>query len=107
MTIAEVVTTQQVVITEVAVDVLEVAAPQAPTMVQVVVEGPQGPAGGYVYQQLVASETWIINHGLGYFPSVELLDSGSQEIDGHVYHTSVSQTIVNLTPATAGIARLT
>jgi len=60
----------------------------------------------YVHQQATAATTWTINHGLGYRPSVELLDSGSQEIDGDVSHPSVYQTVVTLNPATAGLARL-
>lgn len=43
MTTAEVLSTQQVVITETAVNVLEVTAPTAPAVVQVVAQGPQGP----------------------------------------------------------------
>lgn len=61
----------------------------------------------YVYTQLAPSAIWIINHNLGYRPSVELLDSGSQEIEGDVIHPSLNQTIITLTPATAGVARLT
>lgn len=73
--------------------------------------GPQGPKGeagaGYNHQQSTASTTWTINHNLGFRPSVELLDSGSQEIEGEVSHPSVNQTVVTLTLATAGLARLT
>lgn len=44
MTTAEVITSQQVVITETAVSVLELTASTAPAVVQVVAQGPQGPA---------------------------------------------------------------
>lgn len=44
MTTAEVLSTQQVVITETAVNVLEVTAPTSPAVVEVVTEGPQGAA---------------------------------------------------------------
>lgn len=76
--------------------------------VTAVTEGPQGPAGGaaFVHQQVVPATTWTINHNLGYKPSVELLDSGSQEIDGDVVHPSNNQTVVTLNPASAGLARL-
>ncbi len=76
--------------------------------VTAVTEGPQGPAGGtaFVYQQAAPATTWTINHNLGYKPSVELLDSGSQEIDGDVSHPSDNQTVVTLNPASAGLARL-
>ena len=70
--------------------------------------GPQGPAGGaaFVFEQVSPATTWTINHNLGYRPSVELLDAGSQEIDGDVTHPSVNQTVVTLNPASAGLARL-
>ena len=76
--------------------------------VTAITEGPQGPAGGsaFVYQQSTAAAVWTINHNLGYRPSVELLDAGSQEIDGEVAHPSVNQTVVTLNPASAGLARL-
>jgi hypothetical protein len=88
--------------------------------VSVITAGPQGPKGltgdpgppgqagayAYVFQQAAPATTWTINHNLGYRPSVELLDSGSQEIDGDVSHPSINQTLVALTPATAGLARL-
>lgn len=75
--------------------------------VTAVTEGPQGPTGAaFVYQQVSPATTWTINHNLGYKPSVELLDSGSQEIDGDVAHPSDNQTVVTLNPASAGLARL-
>lgn len=72
-------------------------------------QGPQGPpgAGAYVFTQSSPASTWTINHNMGFRPSVELLDSGSQEIDGEVAHPSINQTIITLNPATAGVARLT
>ena len=76
--------------------------------VTAITQGPQGPAGGsaFVYQQVAPATTWTINHNLGYKPSVELLDTGSQEIDGEVSHPTDNQTVVTLNPASAGLARL-
>jgi hypothetical protein len=72
--------------------------------------GPQGPKGdtgtAFEYVQAAPATTWTINHNLGFRPSVELLDAGSQEIDGEVAHPTVNQTVVTLNPATAGLARL-
>ena len=81
----------------------------ATSVVTATTQGPQGPAGSgaYVFTQSTPSTTWTINHNLGFRPTVELLDAGSQEIDGEVAHPSVNQTIVTLNPATAGLARLT
>jgi hypothetical protein len=61
---------------------------------------------GYVHTQSVASTTWIINHNLGYIPSVELVDAAGVEFNATVTHTNVNQTIVTILVATAGIARL-
>ena len=80
------------------------------TVVTIATAGPQGPGGGagaaYVHTQASPSTTWTINHNLGFRPSVELLDSGSQEIDGDIAHPTTNQTVVTLNPATAGLARL-
>ena len=81
------------------------------TVVTVTTAGPQGPGGGgagaaYVHTQASPATTWTINHNLGFRPSVELLDSGSQEIDGDIAHPTTNQTVVTLNPATAGLARL-
>ena len=79
------------------------------TVVTIATAGQQGPGGGgaaYVHTQASPATTWTINHNLGFRPSVELLDSGSQEIDGAIAHPTVNQTVVTLNPATAGLARL-
>lgn len=60
----------------------------------------------YVFTQSTPAATWTINHNLGFVPSVELFNSGSQEIDGDVVHTSANQTVVTFTGPVAGFARL-
>jgi hypothetical protein len=79
--------------------------------VTAITAGPQGPSGtggasAYQFVQASPATTWTINHNLGFKPSVEILDAGSQEIDGEVAHPSVNQTVVTLNPASAGVARL-
>ena len=90
---------------------VEVSGSDTPSVIELSVVGPQGPPGAafstYTHVQSTPATIWTINHNLGYRPSVELLDSGSQEIEGDVIHPSLNQTIVTLTPATAGVARLT
>lgn len=61
----------------------------------------------YVFTQSTASATWTINHNLGYVPSVEVFDSGSQEIEADVSHSSVNTTTILFTVPVAGFARLT
>ena len=60
----------------------------------------------YVHTQATPATTWTINHNLGRYPSVELFNSGMQEIDAEIAHPSTNQTVVTLIPATAGLARL-
>jgi hypothetical protein len=67
--------------------------------------GSSGGAGGFTHYQPLAATEWIVNHNLGFRPSVEIMDSASQEIEGDVSHPSVNQTIITLNPATAGLAR--
>ena len=72
-------------------------------------QGPTGASGGsasaYVHTQTVASAAWDVSHGLGYRPSVELLDAGGSEIDAQVVHLSVNQLQVFLSTPSAGEAR--
>lgn len=87
-----------------------VTVPQTSTVTAVTQgpQGPQGPAGvAYIHTQSSPSATWTITHNLGFKPSVELLNTGSQEIDGDVVHTSYDVTMVYFTAAIAGFARLT
>ena len=76
-----------------------------------VTAGPQGPPGtsgaGYDFIQSSSSATWTINHNLGFKPGVDVYDSGSQQIQAEVSHTSVNQTVILLTVSTTGFARLT
>jgi hypothetical protein len=70
------------------------------------VDGPDGGAA-YVYTQAVAASTWTINHNLGFVPSVEVFDSGSQEIEADVSHPTTNQTVIVFSVPLAGFARLT
>ena len=61
----------------------------------------------FVFTQTTVASTWTINHNRGSVPSVEVFDSGSQEIEADVTHPSVNQTVILFTLPTAGFARLT
>lgn len=60
----------------------------------------------FVFTQSTSASTWTINHNLGHVPSVEVFDSGSQEIEADVSHPSVNTTIIVFTVPTTGFARL-
>jgi len=53
------------------------------------------------------STTWTMNHNLGYRPSVQLVDAAFNVFGANIAHPSVNTTIVTMTVATAGSARLT
>jgi hypothetical protein len=70
------------------------------------VDGVDGGAA-YVFTQSSAATTWTINHNLGHVPSVEVFDSGSQEVDADVSHPNVNQTVIVFSVPLSGFARLT
>lgn len=60
----------------------------------------------YLFTQRVPAIQWVINHNLGYKPSVYPTTLGGLEIEASVQHTSDNQCIVSFSAATAGHARL-
>lgn len=60
----------------------------------------------YVFTQSAPASTWTINHNLGYVPSVEVFDSGSQEVDAAVSHPNANQTVIVFSVPISGFARL-
>ncbi len=68
--------------------------------------GPSGAsAASYTHTQSVAASTWIINHNLGYEPTVQLRSSGGAVIGGDVEHPSINQARAVFAGAIAGKAR--
>jgi hypothetical protein len=72
-------------------------------------QGPRGAPGiggeGFLFEQASPSDTWIINHNLGFRPDVTLLTTGGVEMIGSVVHTSVNQAVAQFSSAVAGSAR--
>jgi hypothetical protein len=73
------------------------------------VQGPPGPAGvlsnaSFTHTQAVASDTWTVNHNLGFRPAVSTLSVGGKEMLAEVIHTSVNQFIAYFDAPTSGIA---
>lgn len=58
----------------------------------------------YEHTQSVASATWTINHNLGKFPSVTVLDSEGRECVGDLVHNSVNQCTGNFGSSFGGKA---
>jgi hypothetical protein len=91
----------------VIVDAVGVQGPQGTQGPQ----GPQGPQGdpgigSYVHTQGTASSTWTINHNLGFFPNVEIVDSAGTSVIGNYQFTNVNTVVATFTGAFAGKAYL-
>lgn len=63
-----------------------------------------GPGASYTHTQAAASDTWVVNHNLGYRPAVTVLSVGGKEMLAGVVHTSANQFVVSFDQPTAGLA---
>jgi len=61
----------------------------------------------HVHTQASASSTWTINHSLGGYPSVTVVDSALTTVIGEVLYVSTSQVVVEFTAPFSGFAYLT
>jgi len=58
----------------------------------------------FVHVQSVSSTSWAVNHGLGKYPSVTLLDDLGNEFSGEVQHSDTDNVLITVSPATTGKA---
>lgn len=70
-------------------------------------QGPPGPSGGsYTHNQSGASDTWVVNHNLGFFPNVMSFDTTGEEIVGQVIHNTINQLTIVFSAPVSGSAYL-
>lgn len=81
--------------------------------VSVVSVGMVGPAGAdgtgdktEVYDQAIAASVWTINHSLSKMPSVTIVNSAGDHVEGDIAYISTSQVKVTFSAAFAGKAYL-
>ena len=55
----------------------------------------------YTHNQSSISDTWTINHNLGRYPSVTVIDSGNTVVQGTIVYNSANQLTVTFFPLTA------
>ena len=58
----------------------------------------------YEHTQASASATWVVNHNLGFYPTVHIYSAGRVEVEADYVHNSVNQTTINFNTARTGIA---
>ena len=67
--------------------------------------GATGASGGdYQHIQSTASDTWTINHNLGFYPAIICRSVGGLVFESSLQHISVNQAIVTLSMSFAGYA---
>ena len=60
----------------------------------------------YNHEQMVASDTWVIVHNLGKYPSVRIFDGFGQEVIGEIAFNSLLQVTVTFSGSFSGTAYL-
>lgn len=60
----------------------------------------------FYFSQNTPSPVWVINHNLGFTPSVEIFDCSRSEMEGDVTHPSFNQTVIKFNVPLSGSARL-
>lgn len=70
--------------------------------------GPPGPAGvTYTHTQATPSSSWSVEHGLGYYPSITVIDSDGRVVYADVQHTGVNNAVIIFPAPTTGTASCT
>ena len=62
--------------------------------------------GSFVYEQEVPSSTWTINHNLGFFPGVTVVDSGGTDVVGSITYVDEDNLYVTFNAPFGGTAYL-
>lgn len=60
----------------------------------------------FVFDKQTADTTWVVAHNMGKFPSVTIVDTAGDEVEGEVRHNSINQLTITFTAAVAGKAYL-
>jgi hypothetical protein len=63
-------------------------------------------SGSHIHTQSVSSATWTINHNLGFYPAVSVVDSGENVVIGDVTYISTNTLSVSFNASFGGKAYL-
>ena len=73
---------------------------------QVVVGGALAQTLAYTHTQGISSNTWVINHGLNFFPNVTVADSSGAICEGEIAYTSNDSLTITFSGQFSGVAYL-
>jgi hypothetical protein len=72
--------------------------------------GPPGTSGDaentFIYTQATPSAVWVISHGLGRFPAVDVVDSSNSEVDGDLQYLDSNHLSITFSAPFSGEAYL-
>ena len=92
---------------QVTIDLGAVMAGRAVVMLGVFSgDGLDRPVSSYEHTQTVLSDTWTINHDLGYYPEVRVFTGEVEILPDSITHPDLFTTIITFTEAKTGIARV-
>ena len=60
----------------------------------------------YVHVQSTVSATWMVEHDLGWFPNVTVIDSAGSTVEGDVAHIDTTMLTISFSGAFTGHAYL-
>jgi hypothetical protein len=60
----------------------------------------------FVFDKQVAASVWVVVHNMGKFPSVSIVDTANDQVEGEVRYNSNNQLTITFTAAVAGKAYL-
>ncbi|MEI6296280.1 MAG: hypothetical protein WCO84_01360 [bacterium] len=60
----------------------------------------------YIHNQILALDTWLVNHPLNKFPSVSVVDSADSVVIGEVQYIDENNLIISFTAVFSGKAYL-
>lgn len=76
-------------------------------------QGPRGPAGtpggvdlSFEHAQSAAASTWVVAHGLGKRPSVTVVDSAGDQVEGDVTYIDLNNLTIDFSAPFSGEAFL-
>jgi hypothetical protein len=66
--------------------------------------GVVGSDKNFVFTQIAASNVWVVDHNLGKFPAVTVVDSANTEVIGEIEHINQNQTRISFSASFGGKA---
>lgn len=64
------------------------------------------PESVYTHSQNTPATSWTVQHNLGFFPNVTVVDSGETQVEGNVIYNNINRVTIEFSTAFAGKAYL-